>query len=129
MIMKSPRPALRIFDNKLAKSFYLDWLAFRVNWEHHPEDGEPSIIKISRDEATLCLSEHYGDGLPGAKVFIEVDDIDALHRELTDRKNSYMKPGIETMDWGRTLTVTDPFGNKLVFVHSETSTDEEGRRM
>jgi Glyoxalase superfamily protein len=38
MAMKSARPALRVFDNHLAKSFYLDWLAFQLSWEHRPQD-------------------------------------------------------------------------------------------
>jgi len=29
MATKPARPGLRIFDNRLAKSFYLDWLAFQ----------------------------------------------------------------------------------------------------
>ncbi|HTF68899.1 MAG TPA: glyoxalase superfamily protein [Edaphobacter sp.] len=58
-------------------------------------------MEVSRDGATLQLSEHYGDGSPRAKVIIGVDDIDALHRELiTERPNRHAKPGIETTDWG-----------------------------
>jgi catechol 2,3-dioxygenase-like lactoylglutathione lyase family enzyme len=118
--MQSPHPALRIFDKHLAKSFYLDWLAFRLVWEHYSEDGGPSIMEVSRDEVTLFLSEHYGDGSPGAKVFIGIDDIDALHGELTDRRNAYMRPGVEVTDWGKILTVIDPFGNRLVFAQRAT---------
>lgn len=36
MAMKASRPALRVFDNHLAKSFYLDWLAFQLNWNIAP---------------------------------------------------------------------------------------------
>lgn len=72
-------------------------------------------MEVNRDDTTLVLSEHYGDGSPGAKVFIEVDDLDYLQRELADRHNPHMRPGIEAADWGRILTVIDPFANKLVF--------------
>ncbi len=99
MAMKPARPVLRIFDNHLAKLFYLDWLPFQLNWEHRPEDGGPSIMEVKRDDTTLVLSEHYGDGTPGTKVFIETDDLDSLHQELTDRQNPYMRPGIEDADW------------------------------
>jgi len=125
MAMKSSRPALRVFDNHLAKSFYLDWLAFQLNWEHRPQDGGPSIMEVKRDDTTLVLSEHYGDGSPGAKVFIEVDDLDCLQRELVDRHNPHMRPGIEATDWGRILTVIDPFGNSLVFVARAISKEQE----
>jgi len=125
MAMEPARPALRIFDHHLAKSFYLGWLAFQLSWEHRPEDGGPSIMEVKRDDATLVLSEHYGDGTPGTKVFIAIDDLDSLQHELTTRTNPYMKPGIEDVDWGRILTVVDPFGNKLVFVAKAISNEHE----
>jgi predicted enzyme related to lactoylglutathione lyase len=111
---------------RLARSFYLDWLAFRLVWEHRTEDGGPCIIEVSRDDATLLLSEHYGDGSPAAKVLIAIDDVDALHRELTDRRNIHMRPGVEITEWGRILTVIDPFGNRLVFVHRTASKHNQG---
>lgn len=116
------RPVLRIFDNRLAKAFYIDWLAFHLNWEHRPEDGGPSIMEVSRGNATLQLSEHHGDGSPAMKLFIEVDDVDALFRELRERPNAYMKSGVEATDWGaRILAVLDPFGNRIVFSQAVTS--------
>ena len=78
-------------------------------------------MEVKRDDTTLVLSEHYGDGTPRTKVFIEVDDLDSLHQELTDRHNPHMRPGVEDADWGRILTVIDPFGNKLVFVAEASS--------
>jgi hypothetical protein len=36
-----------------------------------------------------------------------------------------MRPGIEDADWGRILTVIDPFGNKLVFVAKAISKEHE----
>lgn len=57
----------------------------------------------------------------GAKVFIGVDDLDALHQELTDRKDTHMRPGVELTDWGRILNVMEPFGNNLVFAQEATS--------
>ena len=50
MAMKSARPALRIFDNHLARSLYLDWLAFQLNWEQRPEHGGPSMMEVKRDD-------------------------------------------------------------------------------
>ena len=38
--------------------------------------------------------------------------IDELHRELTDKKYRYGRPGLEEQPWGaRTVTTHDPFGN------------------
>jgi hypothetical protein len=39
-----------------------------------------------------------GDGSPAAKVFIDVEDPDCLHRELTNQQNSRMRAGIEAAE-------------------------------
>jgi hypothetical protein len=128
MILGKTRPVLRIFDRRLAKSFYLDWLAFHLDWEFCPTDGGPAIAEVSRDHVTLHLSEHYGDGSPGAKLFISVDNVEALHRELTQRPNSYMKPAIEIKDYGaKVLALFDPFGNRLIFSQAVPSVTERSR--
>jgi hypothetical protein len=31
MKLQAPIPVFRIFDHQLAKSFYLDWLGFRID--------------------------------------------------------------------------------------------------
>ena len=127
MTIGSVRAVLRIFNNQLAKRFYIDWLAFHLDWEHRPEAGGPSIMEVSRGNAILQLSEHYGDGSPATKLFIEVDDVDALSRELHERPNAYMKPAVEATDWGaRVLAVLDPFGNRLVFSQAVTPDDNNG---
>jgi uncharacterized glyoxalase superfamily protein PhnB len=64
----------------------------------------------------LHLTEHYGDCSPGAKVFINTDDVDALHRELSERPHPHMRPGVEVAPWNaKVMNVTDPFGNRLSF--------------
>lgn len=127
MTIGSVRPVLRIFDNQLAKEFYIDWLGFRLNWEHRPEDGGPSIMEVGRGNATLQLSEHYGDGSPATKLFIEVDNVEALSSELYERPNAYIKPGVETTDWGaKILAILDPFGNRVVFSQTIISGDKQG---
>lgn len=41
--------------------------------------------------------------------------VHAFHRELTDRRYGYARPGIEQAPWGDVLEVADPFGNRLRF--------------
>jgi len=65
------------------------------------------------------------DGTPGTKVFIEIDKLDSLHHELMERQNRYMRPGFEDADWGRILTVIDPFGNRLILVAKAFSKEQE----
>lgn len=116
MKLKGPMPTLRIFDHALARAFYVDWLGFRIDWEHRFSDAAPCFLQISRDAAVLRLSEHYGDGSPGANITIPIDDVEALHRELHSRPNPNMKPDIEQTPWNsRRMSVIDPFGNRLHF--------------
>ena len=116
MLMKSPIPILRIFEHTLAKSFYLDWLGCALDWEHQFAEDMPRYMQVSRDALVLHLTEHYGDCSPGARIFVPVDDAEALHVELHSRPNSFMKPGIGTTPWNSIcVEVTDPFGNRITF--------------
>jgi catechol 2,3-dioxygenase-like lactoylglutathione lyase family enzyme len=119
MTLQPPIPVLRIFDLVLAKAFYLDWLGFKLDWEHQLASGAPKYLQVSRGAVVLHLSEHYGDCSPGAKVFIHTDDVDAIHRELSERPNPNMRPGVELAPWNaRVMVVVDPFGNRLCFNQS-----------
>ena len=62
-------PILRIFSVEKAKEFYVGFLGFTVDWEHHIEDNTPAYIQVSRAGLTLHLSEHHGDACPGSTVF------------------------------------------------------------
>ncbi|MBH2982211.1 VOC family protein [Serratia marcescens] len=108
-------PILRIFSVDKAKEFYLDFLGFTLAWEHRFSEDLPLYMQVSRAGLTLHLSEHHGDSTPGSALFIPVHDIDALHRELTAKNYRYARPGVEVVDWGKELNLTDPFGNRLRF--------------
>lgn len=119
MKLKAGIPLFRIFDYQLARRFYVDWLGFRIDWEHQFSPTAPRYIQVSRDALVLHLTEHYGDGSPGAKAFAPIDDIEALHRELSSRPNPNMNPSIEDAPWhARIMQITDPFGNRLCFNES-----------
>lgn len=114
-------PILRIFDEAKAREFYVDFLGFKVDWEHRFEEGLPLYMQISRDDCILHLSEHHGDCSPGAAVRIETDELEAYHRQLLSSGYGYARPGIEDMPWGtRDMSVTDPFGNRLIFTSLQT---------
>ena len=116
MTLQPPIPVLRVFDARLARQFYVDWLAFAVDWEVEAAPGGPKYLQISRGPVVLHLTEHYGDCSPWAKVFINTDDVEALHRELEGRPNPNMRPGVEVAPWNaKVLEVIDPFGNRLCF--------------
>ncbi|GMW00393.1 MAG: hypothetical protein AMXMBFR84_15300 [Candidatus Hydrogenedentota bacterium] len=119
MNLMAPIPILRVFDHAMAKSFYIDWLGFALEWEHQFEGVAPRYMQVTRDACTLHLTEHYGDCSPGARVFIRVNDAKALHTEWNARTNPYMKPGIGNTPWNSIcVEVVDPFGNRLTFDQS-----------
>lgn len=119
MKLSSTTPILRIFDEDRARAFYVDWLGFRVDWEHRFEDYLPLYMQLSRDGCVIHLSGHHGDGCPGAAVRIETDDVDALAGELADNPRNYAPPGVADKPWGtRDLSIMDPFGNRLTFTNA-----------
>ena len=61
-------PVLRIFEIAKADEFYLGFLGFKVDWDHRFDPDAPLYRQISRDGLTLHLSEHHGDGAPGARI-------------------------------------------------------------
>ncbi|HET9746351.1 MAG TPA: glyoxalase superfamily protein [Chitinophagaceae bacterium] len=109
-------PILRIFDVAKAKEFYIDWLGFKIDFEHQFEENTPYYIGISRDDVQLHLSEHHGDATPGSKVFIICNDIKKFHEELQSRPYKYYRPAlVETFYGSWEIAVQDPFGNRLSF--------------
>ena len=109
-------PILRIFDVAKAKEFYLDFLGFRIDWEHRFEGGLPSYLQIARGELVLHLSEHHGDGSPGAIVYVRTSGLADFHREITAKDYPFMRPGIERTPWRSMLMeFADPFHNRLRF--------------
>lgn len=109
-------PVLRIYDEALAREFYLDYLGFDIEWEHRFERGMPLYARLRRGGTVLDVSEHHGDGTPGSVVWVPVRDARALHVELSARPHPRLRPGIEhDAPGGPTIEVTDPFGNVLRF--------------
>lgn len=109
-------PILRIFDRAKAVEFYVEFLGFRLDWEHGGHaDHSPLYAQVSRGSAVLHLSEHHGDASPGGAALIPVVDVDALHAELRARPYDYARPGVSAEEWGRVMVVVDPFHNRVVF--------------
>jgi uncharacterized glyoxalase superfamily protein PhnB len=109
-------PVLRIFDETKAREFYLDWLGFKIEFEHRFEPVTPLYMGISRDNIMLHLSEHYGDGVPGANIFITCNEIKKFYEELQSRPYKYYRPGLEETFYGTLqISIHDPFGNRLHF--------------
>ena len=111
-------PVLRIFDEQIARRFYVEALGMTVDWGHRFEPELPLYFQVSRDGFTLHLSEHYGDGSPGGVVWIAVDDVRALYDELMALPFELLqqRPGFEPDGpGGPGFSLGDPFHNMLRF--------------
>ena len=93
-------PILRIFDAAKAKEFYIDFLGFKVDWQHRFEEGLPLYMQISKDGCIIHLSEHHGDCSPGAAIRIETNELETFQKQLLAKSYKYARPGIEQMPWG-----------------------------
>jgi catechol 2,3-dioxygenase-like lactoylglutathione lyase family enzyme len=50
-------PILRIFDEAKAREFYIDFLGFKLDWEHRFEGGDfPVYMQVSLGDCVLHLS-------------------------------------------------------------------------
>ena len=116
MRLNNTTPILRMFDEKKAKEFYVEFLGFKIDWEHRFEEGLPLYMQVSRDACVLHLSEHHGDCCPGAAMRIETTALDQYQNELIEKRYKNSRPQIQDMPWGsRDMAIADPFGNRLVF--------------
>jgi catechol 2,3-dioxygenase-like lactoylglutathione lyase family enzyme len=111
-------PVLRIFDEDMARAFYVDFLGFMVDFEHRVDDTSPIYFGLSCDGCALHLTGHADDAAPGAQIRVGVDDVAGFAELLRARQNARTRlPAPPDMLWDeRELTVTDPFGNRLTFV-------------
>lgn len=109
-------PIFRMYDIPRAKEFYEGFLEFTVDWEHRFDENSPVYMQVSKDGCVIHLSEHHGDGSPGAAIRVAVTGLDAYHRLLLDKNYKYYHPGICDTEWGtRETSVQDPFGNRITF--------------
>src|SRR5581483_7241728 len=116
MHFAAPVPILRIFDEAKARAHYIDYLGFKVDFEHRFEPGTPIYLGLSRGDCRLHLSEHHGDGTPGTFVRVRVDALEGYLAELQAKPYKYSRAGIMDTEWKtREMTIGDGFGNKLIF--------------
>ncbi|MCO8312484.1 glyoxalase superfamily protein [Pseudomonas mandelii] len=112
-------PILRIFDETKALEFYVDFLGFKIDWQHRFETNFPLYLQISRGECVLHLSEHHGDSTPGSALRIETDELETFQQQLLAKEYQFARPQIQAMPWGsQDMTISDPFGNRLVFTNA-----------
>ena len=112
-------PILRISDEVKAVEFYVDFLGFKIDWQHRFEPDFPLYLQVSHGECVLHLSGHQGDSTPGSALRIETDELEALQQQLLAKQYPFAHPQIQAMPWGsQDMTIADPFGNRLVFTNA-----------
>jgi catechol 2,3-dioxygenase-like lactoylglutathione lyase family enzyme len=117
-------PILRIFDVAKADEFYQGFLGFRVDWDHRFDDNAPLYRQVSRGDLVLHLSEHHGDGSPGARLRVMTRGVEDFHREIGDKNYRYIRPGLEKTPWGTLETgAIDPFGTASASASASTNGD------
>ena len=111
-------PLVHVSSSRRAEDFYCHRLGFRREFVHRFDDSreDPCYMGLSRDGVWLHVSSFPGDGVSGGVVNLLVDDVDALHAELTgERVAIALEPTDQT--WGnREMYVRDPDGNTLRFL-------------
>ena len=109
-------PLLRMFDEEKAKEFYIDFLGFKVNWEHRFEDNFPLYMEIVKENWVIHLTEHHGDCSPGSAIMLQMKGVEEYQQELLAKKYKHSRPGCGKTEWNTIeMGISDPFGNKLTF--------------
>ena len=103
-------PTFRIFSVDKAREFYLDFLGFKVDWEHRFEPNTPLYAQVSLGDCRIHLSEHHGDAAPGSAIRIAVDDIDARLKKAKAAGATVMREPFDVVGIGRIAILREPGG-------------------
>ena len=87
-------PILRIFDEAKAREFYVDFLGFKVDWEHRFEPGLPLYLQVSKDGCVLHLSEHHGDCSRVPRCGLR--QANSTHSTPNSHRNTTSTPGLRS---------------------------------
>lgn len=120
-------PVMLSLDETKCRAFYCDFLGFDVEFEHRFTPHMPAYLGFKRGPVELHLSPHRGDATTGSAVFVWMTGVDDYRRELACRSDGHAMPKIVDQPWGRELTFTDPFGNRLRFCERPTNSSAQGR--
>jgi len=112
-------PVLHVSSAATAEEFYCNRLGFTRQFAYRFDERrpDPCYMGLARDNVELHVSSFSGDGVAGGVVFVGVEDVDELHKEL---KAKGVTIDLEPTDqsWGnREMYVHDPDNNSIRFVH------------
>lgn len=111
-------PTLGINDYQTAINYYLDFLGFKIDWEHRFAPNDPVYMQVSKNGLILHLSENKRFESKTI-VFVETKNINEFYKEIAERNSSAKIQEIVVTDWQTMqLELEDPFGNLLRFNES-----------
>lgn len=114
--LDAPIPILRSFDEALMRAFYIDYLGFEITFCHRFAPELPLYVELKLGDCRLHLSEHHGDASPGAAVRIPMPNVRAFCKTLKAKTYNKLRPAVDRQPFGwDDMTLTDPFGNRLIF--------------
>ena len=110
---------LAVQDLDKTAAWYRDVLGFRISWEEAPDwrlaergDVRLMIGHCPGDSRATDIGSHSWFG------YIEVDDVDMLHRDLAARGAACTAPRDQPYGM-REIVVTSPDGHRIVFAHEK----------
>ena len=112
-------PVLHVSSAATAEEFYCNRLGFTRLFAYRFDErqSDPCYMGLARDNVELHVSSFSGDGVAGGVVFVGVEDVDELQKEL---KAKGVMIDLEPTDqsWGnREMYVHDSDNNSIRFVH------------
>ena len=108
-------PILRIFDEAMARGFYLSYLGAAETFGHRFDPKAPLYLGVQLHGADLHLTEHFGDATPGSSIRLKIDDLPSYHAKLIKATYPNANPSITEQPWGLDMPISDPFGNRIIF--------------
>ena len=108
-------PILRIFDEAMARGFYLSYLRAAETFSHRFDPNAPLYLGVQLHGADLHLSEHFGDATPGSSIRLRIEDLPRYHAQLIKATYPNANPSITEQPWGLDMPISDPFGNRIIF--------------
>lgn len=113
-------PVIRMLDETSMLSFYIDYLGFKMDWEHRSSDNptSPLYAQIRHGDAALHLNGHAEADSPVCEVRFPVNDLAAYCEYLRSKDTSFEKPEVVDPRYeGRQtdMNIIDPSRNHLVF--------------
>ncbi|MEE9394445.1 MAG: VOC family protein [Planctomycetota bacterium] len=120
-MIKLAIPVLHVASSAAAEEFYGGKLGFRKHFSYRADDSktDPCYMGFRRDEAFLHLSSFPGDGVAGCAVYLVVEDVDAIYREIMAKGLTIAQEPVD-QTWGnRELYVEDADGNSIRFVQEK----------